>query len=464
MSRLHHRRYILVFLILVLVLLSLVSITWAIAVSTFEFNLNPGGRAYEVFQDSSGQLWISDWGAGEIWRIDPINQVYIKYQGISGASDAKIDANGDLWWTDSKNNDLGRLDLDLNTADIWALSGNVSQTVGLALDPSNNAVWTTDEVNPIIHRFKPDTEEMCAYEVPDGGASTYILANSGRVWIGDWINNRIVALDPTIQEFEIFYLPKGNNPNLYGIVVDNENHIWWADQYQNFIGRLSPSSKTIITYTIGPSYAGPTVLATDRERIWVSTSIGWIARLTPEKINKLSTPITTTVKPANVLCNEPVVRAQKHIASNEITDKGWTIQFIDLSSETLGWLYYQLPVGSDVWGITASGQDVFIVDWGRQKLIWFKPCFELNLSHIGEGTNPVVITDPSPSCPAGEYLPETEISLEASPATGSGVVKWLGTNPGQLPGLTSVLTMPADRHEVTVIYGPNTHLPFVVGD
>ena len=56
-----------------------------------ETPLNIDGSAYEINIDAAGNLWISDYGADEIWQVNPATAAYTIYQGIQAPSDARRD-------------------------------------------------------------------------------------------------------------------------------------------------------------------------------------------------------------------------------------------------------------------------------------------------------------------------------------------------------------------------------------
>jgi streptogramin lyase len=180
-------------------LLLLFGIASAAGITAQEAPLNQNGVAYEVNPDDHGDLWISDDGAGEIWRVHPPTGAYTVYQGMSHASDARMDAAGSVWWSDaSQNNKLGRISLNAGTVTTWTLTATGS-TWGIAFDAGH--VWTTDFIDGVVFRFAPGSGELCSYAMPGSGTSDYIAARGGVVWLGDNLNSRIVKLDAAANKF-----------------------------------------------------------------------------------------------------------------------------------------------------------------------------------------------------------------------------------------------------------------------
>ena len=79
-------------------------------------------------------------------------------------------------------------------------------------------------------------------------------------------------------------------------------------------------------------------------------------------------------------------------------------------------------------------------------------CYELTLSHTGQGTDPVAAPTNSAGCAAGFYHYEENIDLTADPDTGWEVTSWTGTDNNGSTADTNTLTMPASAHAASVNY------------
>ena len=80
-------------------------------------------------------------------------------------------------------------------------------------------------------------------------------------------------------------------------------------------------------------------------------------------------------------------------------------------------------------------------------------CYALNLSHTGQGTNPVATPTNSTGCTAGQYIAGASISLSnAVPTSGWQISGWTGTNNNASTSNTNTVTMPASAHSASVNY------------
>jgi streptogramin lyase len=336
-----------------------------LALTSQETPLNPAGEAYEINPDPGGILWISDYGAGEIRRVDPADGSYSAYVVGGGPSDARSDGAGSLWWVDAQFNQVGRLPLAGGNASLWEIPGSIG-LYGSGLG-SNGDIWITDLIQPYLYHLVPSvsSSELCTYTLPADGVSDYLLVDSGQVWLGDWQNNRILRLDVTGGEFTGWDLAAGSRPT--GMALDGNGNLWWADPTQGLLARLTPTSgaSQIITYT-QPALVNPTMLTLVDDKVWYSepTRVGILdpALAVSQPVNVSSSTYPGTPKCATLA--DPITTP---IASTS-GQASWTEASYASVTSPSGWQVFQLPQGASAWGISAQGDYIWLVDQGRQVL------------------------------------------------------------------------------------------------
>lgn len=79
-------------------------------------------------------------------------------------------------------------------------------------------------------------------------------------------------------------------------------------------------------------------------------------------------------------------------------------------------------------------------------------CYQLTITHVGNGNNPTSSPANSGNCPTGSYTKDTFVTLTASPFTGNQIGNWLGSDNDASNAISNTLTMPAANHTVTVNY------------
>jgi streptogramin lyase len=363
-----NRRYLvfssLTGILAVLALLWTASRASADLVTAHETDLNPSGKAFEVNPDTGGNLWISDYFADKIRQLDPRSGVYTIYQGMSGASDARRDAAGDVWWTNYVDNQLGRISLSANQVITWALPG-AGIPLGTAVDDSGD-IWVTDSFEPQVHRFDPDTQEVCTYLVPDGGTSDYIVADGGYIWLGDWWLSRLLRLDPSTDEFTSWALPEGAFPE--GVAVDEAGHVWAADSELSLLVELQPAINQLTTYTV-PVGVWPEMLVPHNGLVWYTEDYsGTVGVLDPATAHGTTTTVASATETVAPTCENLGPGTSAPLVSST-GSASWASTALATLLDSAGWTIYALEPGSSPWGIAVVQDDVFVVDEGRQKLV-----------------------------------------------------------------------------------------------
>ncbi len=386
-----------------------------------ETPLNPEGQPFELFRDNQGELWISDFWAGEIWRVNPVSRDYTIYGGLEGASDGRTDSSGKLWWTDPQGYTLGRLSLGANQATIWELPPEAGP-LGIAFGDSGQ-VWIADVFEPNIYRFAPSSSQLCSYPLPKSGSSDYLLFDGGRIWLGDTRNGRIVRLNPNDGKYTIWQLPAGANP--LGMAVDGNGQIWWADPGAGALRRLNPQSNQLNTYTIptlgGPS-AQPVAVAISSGEIWYTNSNGSVGRLDPA----LASGGSKTISPSSLAGSSTCTNIGQGTAVSISRKSGkvtWNNADYSLAKDGNGWLIYDLPSGAVPWGLAVSGSSVWFNDQGTvalraPQLGWMVISEDLAATATATPTGtlsptPTATMTPSPSSTATGTLSPTPTSTQA---------------------------------------------------
>jgi hypothetical protein len=136
-------------------------------------------------------------------------------------------------------------------------------------------------------------------------------------------------------------------------------------------------------------------------------------------------------------------------------------------------LYAQAAPGSTFsgWsGAGCSGTDpcTLTIDGSKAVTATFEvsapPCYSLEISHAGQGSDPVADPANSTDCPAGQYIAGEIIHLsDAIPDSGWRISGWAGTSQDASLADGNFLSMPASDHAASVIYKTLIHIPIVYG-
>lgn len=328
-----------------------------------EASLNPGGAANEINVGPDGLLWISDFGAHEIWQVNPATAAYTVFHGMVAPNDARVASTGYVYWGAGEDNQFGRLDPDTGEASWWTLPHPVS-LFGTQIDAGGD-FWAVANFDPYLYRYNPAEGILCSYVLPDNGVADYPLAFNGDIWLGDWINGRLLILDPDASSYSSYQLPTGSGPE--GMTVDGNGNIWWADLNLGQLARFQPTTNTLTRYTL-PTGMAPEMITIRSNLIWYSEQTDRaIGRLNPATTTGDSSQLTATNIATTPICSNtsPSIEATLTITKGVMSFSG---QNYSTLVDTGSWTIYQLPSGADPWGVVSQGSQIWFVDTGRQVL------------------------------------------------------------------------------------------------
>jgi virginiamycin B lyase len=116
-----------------------------------------GAGARRVWSDSTGDLWVSEWNAGQLARYEPDTET----------------------WTE------------------WDLPGASPSTYAVYVDEYDE-VWVSDFGGNAIHRFHPDTETFDTFALPAAPSDVrQILGRTGEIWGAESANDSLVVIRPS---------------------------------------------------------------------------------------------------------------------------------------------------------------------------------------------------------------------------------------------------------------------------
>ena len=365
-----------IFLAIVVVLALSLTITWLVFASSasqlasedqpiLDMKLNQEGEAYEVNQDEFGHLWISDYGAGEIWQVNPAGGVYTIYHGISAPSDARSDGNGTVWWGDAGSNHLGRLSTTSLDMTLWEVPG-VDGLYGTQID-QDGRFWATGFYDPLLFSFELQSTQLCTYTIPGIYSSDYLESNEQGIWLASEYGNIIFTLDPDAGIYTQWHLPETGYP--VGLALDSSGNLWWADSVLGHMAFLEPQLEHLTTYTL-PLGGVPGMIALSGNEVWFTDDVNKkVGKLDTETAIGQTTVVTSTTVPVTPTCNilGPGITSQVVHTTDLIT---YTRNSYTDVYDSNGWVVYTLPEDGIPWGIAADEINTWVVDYGRRVLSW----------------------------------------------------------------------------------------------
>jgi len=160
----------------------------------------PIGITYAVAVDSKGNVWYTETMLGTIARLDPKTGETTEFKPpeTPDMDGIIVDMQDNVWFSDFTGNKLGKLDTKTMKFTMYQPPTWKARPYGIAQDKKTGYIWYGDFSGNNITRFDPKTAQFVEYPIPTRGAYPRFvgLDSKGRVWFGEWWNNKLGMLDP----------------------------------------------------------------------------------------------------------------------------------------------------------------------------------------------------------------------------------------------------------------------------
>jgi YD repeat-containing protein len=243
----------------------------------------------DVAVDSVGNLWVADKANNRIQKFSPDGKFLFKF-GSYGSTDGKlsapaglaIDSQGNIWVADSGNRRVQKFNAKgeylAKFGSVGSGDGQFSSwgPRGIAIDAVGN-LWVSD-YSSRVQRF--DATGKFIKAVGSFGQSAGLDVGAGKVWVGDWSNNRVSVISE-VGEFLFNFGSYGtgngqfNHPDT--VEVDAQGNVWVGDQSNHRIQQFDSEAKYVAQFGVKGAGDGqfnftyPLGIETDgRGRLWVA--------------------------------------------------------------------------------------------------------------------------------------------------------------------------------------------------
>ena len=197
--------------------------------------------------------------------------------------DVIVDGRGTVWYSSFGEQNLGKLDPRTGKVTEFAIAehkpGFPTGLLGLRTDPAGN-LWFGNMYQATIAKFDPKTESfkfwpLAGEENIDAAQINMVSPQSSNVDGKVWAQNNgfagIHRLDIATGRFETFEPFKGaSGPhNIYDVIPDSRNNIYFTDFRQRHIGRIDATTGQIKLYAIPTPNSAPRRGSMDAlDRLW----------------------------------------------------------------------------------------------------------------------------------------------------------------------------------------------------
>jgi streptogramin lyase len=265
-------------------------------------------QALFVAVDGQGNLWFPMPMSNSIGMLNPNSNTFQQWAvPTSGAGpwDVAIDHNGKVWFTEHFTNQIGEFDPSSQTFKEFATPAGNSQPYGIVVDGSNN-IWFTENNSSVAMIGEYTTGGVLnEYKIRNssaGGLTPHLITvdPTGNIWWSEgWVG--------MIGELNVKQAQAGTNlgvteyaypatcgscggTHASGISVDSNGLVWFTDALQSIFGSFPDSGSGSFSVYQTPtqnSHPHDGLNVDNQNRIW----------FTEEFANKLAVATQTNVPP-----------------------------------------------------------------------------------------------------------------------------------------------------------------------
>jgi len=230
-----------------------------------EFHVpTPYSAPLAITVDANGEVWFTESNASKLARFDPANQIFTEFKipWVGDMWGIAADPQGIIWFTQ------------------YSGKGNVNPGGAIVMGGSGRIV-----------RFDIATKNFTSIQVPTNSSFPLRLTldQRGRVWFTELLGNKIGVYDPSSNLMREYLIPT-NSSGPTDLAFDSQGNLWFSESYVRQLGKFSPQNQSFTEYPLGAETASqivssPVGLAVDKEgKVWVADHGGnWIVEFDPAK-------------------------------------------------------------------------------------------------------------------------------------------------------------------------------------
>ena len=238
-----------------------------------------GRRTQEPHFDSEGNVWYTDRGTpNRIGRVDPRTAEFKDFVLPVPTADPHgltVDKQGNVFWAETNGFHLGRLDPKTGTMQRYDMNVDGKSKGSLGHTPvldSKQNVWFTVIVGNKIGKWDRATEKVVAlYEPPTKNSYPYgvFIDKNDKLWFAEYAGCNITKFDPVSQDFTE-YAPLTKPCQIRRLGMDSKGIVWFGIYSHGKLGKLDPKTGKVVEYKIPLAFAQPYDAWPDHEdNIWM---------------------------------------------------------------------------------------------------------------------------------------------------------------------------------------------------
>ena len=218
----------------------------------------PGGNPQTLAMDAADNVWYADSLSNQIVRVPTgapaTARAYDLGPSTPGIGSIAFGLDGSVWYSDTANGAIGRLDPASGAVDTYPLGGPFDWASSLVAGPGGD-IWFGDPQNYGLGAIAPDGHITRIPEPSGTEIAILVAAPDGRLWYPKDRTGELGAYDPRTGVFESILVPGGIR-EFTGLSLSNTGDLWVGGV--DALTRLGLDGSVKASVTLPPSPAGYT--------------------------------------------------------------------------------------------------------------------------------------------------------------------------------------------------------------
>ena len=272
---------------------------------------------HDVIVDANGMVWFSSFGEQNLGRLDPRTGKLTEFAipehkpGFpTGLLGLRSDAEGNLWFGNMYQATIARFDPKTETFKFWPLEGegNIDAAQINMVSPQSSGVdgkvWAQNNGFAGIHRLDVASGKLETFEPFKGMSGPHniydvIPDSKNNVYFTDFRQRHIGRLDAKTGQIDLYETPTPSSAPRRGS-MDAQDRLWFGEYRGDRIGMFDTKKEEFREWQIPPKWSSPYDVVVDRNgEAWTGSMLSdQVTRLNPvtgETINYLL-PRSTNIR------------------------------------------------------------------------------------------------------------------------------------------------------------------------
>ena len=255
---------------------------------------------HDVIVDGHGMVWFSSFGEQNLGKLDPRTGKLTEFAipehkpGFpTGLLGLRSDAEGNLWFGNMYQATIAKFDPKTETFKFWPLEGeeNIDAAQINMVSPQSSGVdgkvWAQNNGFAGIHRLDVATGKLETFEPFKGMTGPHniydvIPDSKNNVYFTDFRQRHIGRIDAKTGTVDLYEIPTPNSAPRRGS-MDTQDRLWFGEYRGDRIGMFDTKREEFKEWLIPPKWSSPYDVVVDRNgEAWTGSMVSdQVTRLNP---------------------------------------------------------------------------------------------------------------------------------------------------------------------------------------